>query len=153
MLKLLLPVQVERHPDADGLYVEQIDLGEPSGPRTIVSGLVAFCTEADLQDKEVLVLANLKPVSMRGIASAGMVLCASNEDHTKVSPLKPPAGVPLGELVVFEGHASAPVEPGNRAGQCREAACLLLSARIAATSTVSLLCYTSVSALSLCLSV
>jgi len=29
-----------RHPDADSLYVEEMDLGEESGPRTVVSGLV-----------------------------------------------------------------------------------------------------------------
>ena len=29
----------EKHPDADSLYVEQVDVGEPS-PRTVVSGLV-----------------------------------------------------------------------------------------------------------------
>ena len=32
-------LSVESHPDADSLYIEQIDLGEPEGPRTIVSGL------------------------------------------------------------------------------------------------------------------
>ena len=46
-----------------------------------------------------------------------MLLCSSNEDHTKVEPLCPPAGVPLGELVTFEGHLSSPVEAGNRAGK------------------------------------
>lgn len=29
-----------KHPDADSLYVEEIDLGEEGGPRTVVSGLV-----------------------------------------------------------------------------------------------------------------
>ena len=33
-------VEVGRHPDAEKLYVEKIDLGEPS-PRTIVSGIPA----------------------------------------------------------------------------------------------------------------
>ena len=32
-------VDVKKHPDADSLYVEQVDLGEEQ-PRTIVSGLV-----------------------------------------------------------------------------------------------------------------
>lgn len=44
-----------------------------------------------------------------------MLLCSNNEDHTKVEPLSPPSGVPPGELVTFEGHASSPVEAGNRA--------------------------------------
>lgn len=32
-------IKAEKHPDADTLYVEQVDVGEPS-PRTVVSGLV-----------------------------------------------------------------------------------------------------------------
>ncbi len=32
-------ITAEKHPDADSLYVEQVDVGEPS-PRTVVSGLV-----------------------------------------------------------------------------------------------------------------
>jgi tRNA-binding EMAP/Myf-like protein len=34
-------MDVKKHPDADSLYVEQIDVGEPA-PRTVVSGLVKF---------------------------------------------------------------------------------------------------------------
>ena len=32
-------VTAEKHPDADSLYVEQVDVGE-AVPRTVVSGLV-----------------------------------------------------------------------------------------------------------------
>ena len=46
-----------------------------------------------------------------------MLLCSSNEDHSEVEPLCPPAGVPLGELVTFEGHLPSPVDAGNRAGK------------------------------------
>lgn len=53
----------------------------------------------------------------QGVLSAGMLLCSSNEDHTKVEPLCPPAGVPIGELVAFEGHLPSPVDAGNRAGK------------------------------------
>ena len=34
-------IKAERHPDADSLYVEQIDVGEAE-PRTVVSGLVKY---------------------------------------------------------------------------------------------------------------
>ena len=44
-------VGVERHPDAESLYVEKIDLGEPSGPRTIVSGLVDFVPIEEMRDR------------------------------------------------------------------------------------------------------
>lgn len=42
-------VKVDKHPDADSLYVEQIDLGEPTGPRTVVSGLVKFVPIEQMQ--------------------------------------------------------------------------------------------------------
>lgn len=53
--------------------------------RTIVSGLVKYQTEEDLLNRDVIVLANLKPRAMRGVTSHGMLLCASNEDHSVVS--------------------------------------------------------------------
>lgn len=65
-----------QHPDADTLYLEKIDVGEPE-PRTVVSGLVAYVCQEDLQDRLVLVLCNLKPQKMRGIESQAMLLCAA----------------------------------------------------------------------------
>lgn len=65
-----------QHPDADSLYLEKIDVGEAE-PRTVVSGLVAYVSQEDLQDRLVLVLCNLKPQKMRGIESQAMLLCAS----------------------------------------------------------------------------
>jgi glutamyl-tRNA synthetase len=55
-------VAIKKHPDADSLYVEQIDLGEEGGPREIVSGLVKFIPEEEMLNKLVIVLRNLKPV-------------------------------------------------------------------------------------------
>lgn len=69
-------VEVSKHPDADALYVEKIDIGEPT-TRTIVSGLVNFIPIDEMKDRMVVVLCNLKPAKMRGIESQGMVLCAS----------------------------------------------------------------------------
>lgn len=37
-----------------------------------------------MQDRLVIVLANLKARNMRGIKSHGMLLAASNEEHTEV---------------------------------------------------------------------
>lgn len=90
-------VSISRHPDAEKLYVEKIDLGEPQGPRTILSGLVEHYKESDLLGKKVVVFANLKPSNLRGIRSEGMVACAStvateDGDGGKVvilSPLDP----------------------------------------------------------------
>lgn len=95
-------VSCEKHPDADALYLEQIDVGEAE-PRTVISGLANFVPMEEMQDRMVAVVCNLKPVKMRGIMSAGMVLCGSNEDHTKVEILDPPAGAQPGEHLMLEG--------------------------------------------------
>lgn len=98
---------VKKHPDADTLYVEEIDVGEEL-PRTVVSGLVKFMQPEDMLGKKILVLKNLKPVAMRGIKSHAMVLCASNEDHSKVEFLVPPSSCKPGDAVFFPGHEPSP---------------------------------------------
>ncbi len=77
-------LEIGKHPEADSLYVEKVDLGEPAGPRTIVSGLVEFCTAEYLLNRDVVVLCNLKPRSFKGINSQGMLLCSSNKADGKV---------------------------------------------------------------------
>lgn len=69
-------LEVSKHPDADTLYVEKIDLGEAE-PRTVVSGLAKFVPLEELQGRHVAVLCNLKPAKMRGVESQGMLLCTS----------------------------------------------------------------------------
>jgi len=96
-------VEVSRHPDAEKLYVEKIDLGEPS-PRTIVSGLVDFVPEDKMLNRLVVVLCNLKPAKMRGIESCGMVLCSSRTEPKEVEPLNVPEGSAPGDKVVVEGE-------------------------------------------------
>ena len=41
-------------------YIEEIDLGEPEGPRTILSGLVPYMSAEEIAGKKVIVFANLK---------------------------------------------------------------------------------------------
>merc|ERR1719499_548204 len=94
------------HPDAEKLFCEEIDLGEPSGPRTIASGLRAHMKEEDMVGQLVVVLANLKPRKMQGFESQGMVLCATSAEG-KVELLKPPAGAKVGERVNIEGFEMA----------------------------------------------
>lgn len=99
-------LEVAPHPDSDKLYVEKIDLGEPT-PRTIISGLRDYISVEDFTGRSVVVVANLEPRKMRGIESAGMVLCASTEGKGDVKLLDVPAGVPPGERIVFPGHDGA----------------------------------------------
>ncbi|XP_026670464.1 tyrosine--tRNA ligase, cytoplasmic [Ceratina calcarata] len=98
-------VEVSKHPDADSLYIEKIDLGEANGPRTIVSGLVNYVPLEEMKDRMVVILANLKPATLRGVQSHGMVLCASVDEPVKrVEPLRPPAGSKPGDKVAVDGY-------------------------------------------------
>uniref|UniRef100_A0A4W4G7A6 Tyrosine--tRNA ligase, cytoplasmic n=1 Tax=Electrophorus electricus TaxID=8005 RepID=A0A4W4G7A6_ELEEL len=99
-------VSVQKHPDADSLYLEKIDIGEEQ-PRTVVSGLVAYVSQEQLQDRLVVLLCNLKPQKMRGIESQAMLLCASVEGEPRqVEPLDPPEGSAPGDRVYVEGYES-----------------------------------------------
>ncbi|KAL4191809.1 hypothetical protein AMTRI_Chr06g190920 [Amborella trichopoda] len=88
------------HPEADTLYVEEVDVGEPE-PRTICSGLVKYIPQDHLQGRDVVVLANLKPRNMRGVKSNGMLMAASDESHENVELLSPPEGSIPGERIWF----------------------------------------------------
>jgi methionyl-tRNA synthetase len=66
---------VERHPEADKLYIETIDAGEEE-PRQIVSGLVPFYKEEELLNRNIILVSNLKPAKLRGVKSNGMLLAA-----------------------------------------------------------------------------
>lgn len=98
-------VDVQRHPDADSLYLEKIDFGEGE-PRVILSGLVKFVPMEQMKDRMIVGVCNLKPVSMRGIKSHGMVLCATSKDghDAGVEPVFPPAGAAPGDRVYVEGY-------------------------------------------------
>ncbi|KAF8394062.1 hypothetical protein HHK36_020264 [Tetracentron sinense] len=106
-IRVGLITKVQKHPDADSLYVEEIDVGEGS-VRTVVSGLVKYIPIEEMQNRKVCVLCNLKPATMRGIKSQAMVLAASNSDHTKVELVDPPHSAPVGERVTFPGFEGEP---------------------------------------------
>ncbi|VDO13591.1 unnamed protein product [Rodentolepis nana] len=102
-------VEVERHPDADSLYIEKVDLGE-GHLRTIISGLVNFVPIEKMQGLVGIFMCNLKPVKMRGIESQGMLMCASNDEHTVVEPLviEGPNPPELGDRVFVESYPGEP---------------------------------------------
>eukprot|EP01135_Chromosphaera_perkinsii_P011654 Nk52_evm1s2464 gene=Nk52_evmTU1s2464 len=100
-------VEIGKHPDADALYLEKIDCGEESGPRTVVSGLVNHVPIEEMQNRMVVVMCNLKPAKMRGVLSQAMVMCASNAETGKVEVLIPPAGAKPGDRVVVPGYEDA----------------------------------------------
>jgi len=107
-------VEAWEHPDSDKLWCEKIDVGEEE-PRQIASGLRAYYATADmLTDRKVLVVCNLKPAKLGGVASNGMVLCASSEGKETVAFVEPPAEAEPGERVLMEGaEAVDPATPNQ----------------------------------------
>ncbi|KAI8242132.1 tRNA-aminoacylation cofactor ARC1 [Colletotrichum sp. SAR 10_99] len=115
-----------KHPEADSLYVSTIAMGDKPNDdtseyegqvcRTVCSGLNGLVPLEEMQGRKVIVVANLKPVKMRGIKSCAMVLAASPklkegevDDHKgPVELAAPPADAKAGERVFFEGWKGEP---------------------------------------------
>ncbi|KDQ62433.1 hypothetical protein JAAARDRAFT_30344 [Jaapia argillacea MUCL 33604] len=104
-LRVGLIVDVGKHPDADSLYVEQIDFGEETGPRTVVSGLVNYIPIEEMRNRLLVGVCNLKPANMRGVKSFAMVLAATSKEGKEggIELIKPPPGSKPGDKVYFEG--------------------------------------------------
>lgn len=98
-------IDIERHPNADTLYVEKVDFGEDE-PRTVLSGLVNNVPIEALKGRIIVGVCNLKPVSMRGMKSHGMLLCAIHKDgdDAGVEPVYPPAGSKPGDRIWVDGY-------------------------------------------------
>jgi methionyl-tRNA synthetase len=101
-LKVAKIIKIERHPDAQKLYIESVSLGAEE--RTIVSGLVPHYREEELLGKNIILVSNLKPAKLRGVMSNGMLLAASAEGVVEV--LFAPGARP-GADVVLQGTAAA----------------------------------------------
>ncbi|XP_005681392.1 PREDICTED: aminoacyl tRNA synthase complex-interacting multifunctional protein 1 [Capra hircus] len=98
-------ITARKHPDADSLYVEEVDVGE-TAPRTVVSGLVNHVPLEQMQNRMVVLLCNLKPAKMRGVVSQAMVMCASSPE--KVEILAPPDGSVPGDRITFDAFPGEP---------------------------------------------
>lgn len=63
----------------------KLTLDDGSGvPRTVASGISKFYKPEDLIGKTVIVIANLKPATLCGVESNGMILAADSGDEIKV---------------------------------------------------------------------
>ena len=67
-------IEAKKHPKADKLLVFKVNIG--SEVRQIVSGIAKFYNPDDLVGKKVVVVKNLKPITLRGETSHGMLMCA-----------------------------------------------------------------------------
>ena len=87
-------LECEKVPKAKKLLKLQIDLGYEK--RQVVSGIAKWYQPEDLIGKKIIVVANLKPATLCGIESNGMIL-ASGEETVRVVFLD--KDTPLGERV------------------------------------------------------
>lgn len=63
----------------------KLTLDDGSGtPRTVASGIAQYYTPEQLVGRTVLVVANLKPATLCGVESAGMILAADGSDGVQV---------------------------------------------------------------------
>ena len=78
------------------LLCSEVDLGE-GHLRLIVSGAAEFYTPEEMTDRRVLVVANLKPIKLRGEISEGMILFS--DDNGKLVLIDAPNKVKPGVTV------------------------------------------------------
>jgi methionyl-tRNA synthetase len=73
-------------PKAKKLLHLSVDLGEPE-PRSIVAGIAESYAPDQIVGKQVIIVANLEPATIRGISSQGMLLAAGDAQILGVSAL------------------------------------------------------------------
>lgn len=76
-LRVATVTACDKVPKADKLLKLQVDLGYEK--RQVVSGIAEYYTSDELIGRKVIVVANLKPVKLRGELSQGMILAGSKD--------------------------------------------------------------------------
>lgn len=96
-IKIGTITEAENIPNADKLLKLQVDLGTET--RQILAGIAEFIDNPkDLVGKQVPILINLEPRTMRGLESQGMLL-AADENGTPIL-LHPEKDIPNGSPVL-----------------------------------------------------
>ena len=87
--------EVKEHPNADRLFVIQVDTG--TEVKQLVAGIRKSYAPEQLVGRRVVIVNNLEPAVIRGEESRGMILAASDENG--ISVLSPDREVALGSIV------------------------------------------------------
>ncbi|WP_267919721.1 methionine--tRNA ligase [Lysinibacillus fusiformis] len=82
-LRVATVTACETVPKADKLLKLQVDLGYEQ--RQVVSGIAKFYSPDELVGQKVIVVANLKPVKLRGELSQGMILAGEKDGILKLA--------------------------------------------------------------------
>lgn len=104
-LKVAKIIEAKDHPNADKLVVLKISLGNEE--RQLVAGIRKHYSNDGLKNKNIVVVANLKPAVLRGIESSGMLLAA--DDGKNLRLLEAPNSEP-GDAVFAEGYKNSEKE-------------------------------------------
>lgn len=91
-LRVAKILQAKDHPNADKLYVLNIDLGGRT--KQIVAGIRSFYKKEELTGRQIVVVDNLEPALLRGVESQGMLLAVS--DGRGISIISPDREVEIG---------------------------------------------------------
>ncbi len=94
-LRVAQVVGAEKIEKADKLLKLQLDLGFEV--RQVVSGIAKHYTPEQLVGQKVILVANLKPVKLRGVESHGMILAASTDDQLVLATVS--GDIPVGAKV------------------------------------------------------
>ena len=86
-------IACEAVPKSKKLLCSQVKVG--SKVRQIVSGIKAYYTPEEMVGKKVMVLVNLKPATLAGVLSEGMLLCAEDADGN-LALMTPEKNMPAG---------------------------------------------------------
>ncbi len=93
-LRVAKVLEVQDHPKADRLYKLYLEVGNSN--RWVVSGIKEYYTKEELIGKNVVLIANLKPVKLRGELSEGMLLAESMGKDVAVLEAKFASGSKIG---------------------------------------------------------
>ena len=86
-------IACEAVPKSKKLLCSKVRIG--SQVKQIVSGIKAHYTPEEMVGKKVMVLVNLKPATLAGVVSEGMLLCAEDADGN-LALMKPEKDMPAG---------------------------------------------------------
>ncbi len=86
-------IKAEKHPKADKLLVFQVEMG--SEVRQIISGVAKDFTPEEMLGKSIVVVANLKPIKLRGLESKGMIIFADNGERLEIVETCAESGNPV----------------------------------------------------------
>ena len=102
-LRVAKITKVEDHPHAERLYVMQL---EPE--RQVVGGIKEFYKKEELMGKNIVIVKNLAPATIRGAESQGMLLAADDGRQIKIieAPNSSPGDAIYPEGIVYDGTES-----------------------------------------------